>query len=48
MQKYAKTVVAVIGVVLTGLSVLYGHDPRVQLLVSVLTAAGVYQVKNTQ
>lgn len=46
MQKYAKSLIAIVAVVLTGLNMLYGGDPRVQLLISVLAAAGVYQVPN--
>lgn len=46
LQKYNKTIVAVIAVVLTGLNALYGQDWRVQLIVSVATALGVFGIAN--
>lgn len=45
-QKYNKSIIAVIGVVLTGLNVLYGNNSNVQLVIALATAAGVYQVRN--
>lgn len=46
MSKYSKSIVAVIGVLVTGLNVLYGTNPKVQLIIALATALGVYQVKN--
>lgn len=46
MQKYNKTLVAVVAVVLTGLNVVYGANPYVQLAISVATALGVFHVTN--
>lgn len=44
---YAKFLVTLIGVVLTGLNVLYGTEPGVQLATMVATSLGVYQARNT-
>lgn len=46
LQKYNKAIVAVIAVVVTGLNALYGQDWRVQILVSVATALGVFGIAN--
>lgn len=46
MSKYSKFIVTAVGVVLTGLNVLYGSDPMVQMVISLATAFGVYQVPN--
>lgn len=46
LGKYRKAIVAVVGVVLTGLNVMYGTDPYVQLAINLATAFGVYQVPN--
>ena len=46
MKKYSKFLIAAAGVVLTGLSMLYGHNQTVQLIISVATAVGVYRVPN--
>jgi hypothetical protein len=46
LQKYNKAIVAGIAVVLTGLNALYGQDWRVQLVVSVATALGVFGIAN--
>lgn len=43
---YSKFLVAVLGVVLTGLNVVYGTNPDVQLVITLLTALGVYHVPN--
>lgn len=43
---YRKALVAVLGVALTGLNVLYGTNPYVQLLIGTATALGVYAVPN--
>lgn len=43
---YNKFVIAAIGVVLTGLNVLYGDNSTVQLVINVATALGVFQVPN--
>jgi type IV secretory pathway VirB2 component (pilin) len=47
MKGYEKFAVAVLGVVLTGLNALYGTNPKVQLLIAIATALGVYGVANT-
>jgi len=44
--KYNKLWVALLGAVATVLLQFYGTNPKVQMLVSVLTALGVYQAKN--
>jgi type IV secretory pathway VirB2 component (pilin) len=44
--KYNKTIVAILGVVVTGLLAYYGDNQNLQLAVSILTALGVYQVPN--
>lgn len=46
LQKYNKAIVAGVAVVLTGLNALYGQDWRVQLVVSVATALGVFGIAN--
>lgn len=46
MSKYSKAIIALIAVVLTGLNAIYGNNSNIQLLISVATAAGVYQVRN--
>ncbi len=46
MAKYSKFVVALVGVILTGLNVMYGNNHTVELLVSLATALGVYSVSN--
>ena len=47
MQKYNKTIVAVVGAVVTGLSLYYGpNNPTVQLVITLATALGVYAVPN--
>lgn len=46
LSKYRKAVVAALGVILTGLNVLYGTNPTVQMVISVCTLLGVYQAKN--
>jgi uncharacterized membrane protein (DUF441 family) len=51
MQNYNKLIVAVVGLVVMlaaehGLNLSAQQDAIVQILVSVLTAAGVYQVPN--
>lgn len=48
LAKYRKTLVAAAAVVLTGLNVLYGTNPTVQMLIMVATALGVYQVPNAK
>lgn len=50
MQKYNKTIVAIIGAAVTWAVATYASDPDVSkylsLITAVLTAAGVYQVAN--
>lgn len=47
MQKYNKAIVALIGAVVAGLELYYDVLPNwAQLLISLATAAGVYQVRN--
>lgn len=46
LGKYNKSIVAALSVVLTGLNVMYGTNPWVQLAISAATLAGVYQVRN--
>lgn len=46
IHKYRKALVAVLAVVLTGLNVLYGTNPYVQLAIAAATAFGVYRVPN--
>jgi hypothetical protein len=52
LSKYSKTVVAVVGAALTWALSNYATNASVShwlsLVVAVLTAVGVYQVKNTQ
>jgi hypothetical protein len=52
MQKYNKTIVAVIGASLTWSIVTFAGDPEISkwlsLVSAVLTAAGVYQVANKE
>lgn len=47
LKPYSKFVVAIVGVVLTGLNALYGTDPNVQMLIALATALGVYNIANT-
>lgn len=50
LSKYSKTIVAVIGAAVTWAVATYANDPDVSkylsLVTAVLTAAGVYSVKN--
>ena len=46
LGKYNKSLVAIVGVVLTGLNVSYGNNPKVQAVIAVATLLGVYGVKN--
>lgn len=46
MKNYRKFLVAIVAVVLTGLNVLYGTNPQVQLLITAAAALGVYVVPN--
>lgn len=46
LAKYRKTLVASLAVVLTGLNVLYGTNPYVQMAIMFATAIGVYSVPN--
>lgn len=46
IHHYRKTLVALLGVVLTGLNVQYGTDPSVQLAINLAVVAGVYSVPN--
>lgn len=49
MQKYNKAIVALVGGVIAGLDLYYDVLPSwAQLLVTVATVLGVYQVKNKQ
>lgn len=52
MSKYNKTIVAIVGAALTWAVATYASDPDVSkylsLVTAILTAAGVYQVRNTQ
>jgi len=46
LQKYTKALIAVVGVILTGLNVAYGTNPSVQMAINVAVALGVYQLPN--
>lgn len=46
LTRYRKAIVAVLGVVLTGLNVQYGTNPSVQLIINVAVAMGVYAAPN--
>jgi len=46
LQKYTKALIAVVGVILTGLNVAYGTNPQVQVAINVAVALGVYQLPN--
>lgn len=46
MAKYRKFLVALAGVFLTGLSVVYAHNQTVDLIISLAAALGIYAVKN--
>lgn len=46
LKPYNKLIVALLGAVFTVLLQFYGNSDWLQALVPVLTAAGVYQVKN--
>lgn len=47
MQKYNKAIVAVVGAVVAGLYSYYGAgNELVQTFVAVVTALGVYQIRN--
>lgn len=47
MQKYNKAIVAVVGAVISGLSLYYGVDNEyVQIAVLIATALGVYGIPN--
>lgn len=52
MQKYNKTIVAVIGAAVTWAVATYANDPDVSkylsLVTAILTAAGVYSAPNRQ
>lgn len=45
-QAYSKFWVAAVGVVLTGLNVVYGDNSTVQLLIALAVAAGVHLTPN--
>lgn len=47
LAPYRKVVVAVLGVVLTGLNAYYGGDMTLQVVIAIATAFGVYQAPNT-
>lgn len=46
MKKYTKALIAALGVVLTGLNVLYGSNELVQMAINIAVALGVYQFPN--
>ena len=46
MKKYTKGLVALVGFVLTTLNLAYGSNPKVQLVIALATAIGVYQLPN--
>lgn len=48
LAKYRKAVVAALTVVLTGVNVIYGTNPDIQLAISVAGALGVHLVPNAQ
>lgn len=48
MQKYNKLIVALVGAAVAGLNLYFNSPDWVQLLIPLLTAAGVYQVKNKE
>lgn len=45
-RKYKKSLVAAVGIVLTGANVLYSNNPWVQAVIAVATFLGVFQVRN--
>lgn len=47
LKPYSKFIIALIGAVVTVVVQYYGDHTAVQAVVSLLTAAGVYQVPNT-
>ena len=48
MQKYNKLITAVVGAVVSGLSLYFNSPDWLQLVIPMLTALGVYQVRNEQ
>lgn len=44
--RYDKFLVGVLGIILTGLNISYGSNADVQIIISLATALGVYQVPN--
>lgn len=46
LKPYSKFIIALLGAVLTTVSQFYGDNPYVALVLTVLTALGVYQVPN--
>lgn len=47
LAPYRKVLVAILGIVLTGLNAYYGGDMTVQTAIAIATAFGVYQAPNT-
>lgn len=48
LAPYNKLIVALVGAVVTVLVQFYGNNAALQVVVAVLTAAGVYQVRNKE
>jgi len=48
MQKYNKLIVALVGAAVAGLNIYFNSPEWVQMLIPLLTAVGVYQVKNKE
>jgi septal ring factor EnvC (AmiA/AmiB activator) len=46
LAPYSKALIAAAGVILTGLNVLYGSNPSVQMAITAATALGVYHAPN--
>jgi len=46
MQRYNKLITALVGAVVSGLTIYFNSPDWLQLVIPVLTAAGVYQVPN--
>lgn len=48
MQKYNKLIIALVGAAVAGANIYFNSPQWVQMLIPLLTAAGVYQVKNKE
>ena len=48
MEKYNKLITAIVGALVSGLSLYFNSPDWLQLVIPVLTAAGVYQISNKE